>query len=58
MFAWAVDGKGKFSLYDNPPGSLQLLAHYRFCSSDDTVYKNTVRWIRSPNNRYFHPTAL
>jgi len=54
MFAWAVDGKGKFSLYDNPPGSLQLLAHYRFCSIADTVYKNTVRWIRSPNNRYFH----
>ena len=54
MFAWAVDGKGKFSLYDNPPGSLQLLAHYRFCSVADTVFKNTVRWVRSPNNLYFH----
>lgn len=58
MFAWAVDGKGKFTLYDNPPGSLQLLAHYRFCSSADTVFKNTVRWIRSPNNRYFHADSL
>ena len=54
MFAWAVDGKGKFSLYDNPPGSLQLLAHYGFCSSGDNIFLNTVRWIRSPNNQYFH----
>jgi uncharacterized protein len=54
MFTWAVDGKGKFSLYDNPPGSLQLLAHYGFCSLKDTIFINTVRWIRSPNNSYFH----
>lgn len=54
MFAWAVDGKGRFILYDNPPGSLQLLAHYGFCSIEDTVFKNTVRWIRSSNNKYFH----
>jgi uncharacterized protein len=54
MFTWAVDGKGRFTLYDNPPGSLQLLAHYRFCSLNDTIYKNTVRWIRSANNNYFH----
>ena len=54
MFAWAVDGKGKFSLYDNPPGSLQLLAHYGFCSDEDAVYRNTVRWIRSSNNIYYH----
>jgi uncharacterized protein len=57
MFAWAVDGKGKFKLYDNPPGSLQLLAHYGFCSSDDNIFLNTVRWIRSPNNNYFHPDS-
>lgn len=54
MFTWAVDGKGRFTLYDNPPGSLQLLPHYRFCSLSDTIYKNTVRWIRSANNSYFH----
>ncbi len=54
MFAWSVDGKGRFFLYDNPPGSLQLLAHYGFCSVDDTVFKNTVRWIRSSNNIFFH----
>ncbi len=54
MFAWAVDGKGKFCLYDNPPGSLQLLAHYGFCSVEDIVFLNTVRWIRSTHNRYYH----
>ncbi len=57
MFAWSVDGKGRFTLYDNPPGSLQLLAHYGFCSPDETVFKNTVRWIRSTNNKYFHSGA-
>ena len=54
MFAWAVDGKGRFSLYDNPPGSLQLLAYYGFCSITDVIFKNTVRWIRSSNNEYYH----
>lgn len=53
MFAWSVDGKGKFYLYDNPPGSLQLLAHYGFCDARETVYRNTVCWIRSNNNRFF-----
>ncbi len=54
MFAWAVDGKGRFSLYDNPPGSLQLLAHYGFCLVTDTIFKNTVHWIRSSNNKHYH----
>ncbi len=54
MFAWAVDGKGRFYLYDNPPGSLQLLAHYGFCTVDETVFTNTVRWIRSTNNEHYH----
>jgi uncharacterized protein len=54
MFAWAVNGKGKFSLYDNPPGSLQLLTYYRFCAENNRVFLNTVRWIRSTNNPYFN----
>ncbi len=54
MFAWSVDGKGRFTLYDNPPGSLQLLAHYGFCSETDLVYINTIHWARSSNNRYFY----
>lgn len=54
MFAWAVDGRGRFQLYDNPPGSLQLLPHYGFCREDDDIYLNTVKWIRSSYNPYFH----
>ncbi len=54
MFAWAVDGKGRFQLYDNPPGSLQLLSFYGFCSREERVFRNTVAWIRSPNNPLFH----
>ncbi|NLI70507.1 MAG: glycoside hydrolase family 125 protein [Firmicutes bacterium] len=54
MFAWAVDGKGRFQLYDNPPGSLQLLAFYGFCSREDPIFCNTVAWIRSSENPHFH----
>lgn len=54
MLAWAVDGRGRFQLYDNPPGSLQLLAFYGFCSHEDPVFCNTVAWIRSPDNPHFH----
>lgn len=54
MFAWAVDGAGRFQLYDNPPGSLQLLGYHGFCSPRDRVYRNTVAWIRSPDNPHFH----
>ncbi|MDR7433653.1 MAG: glycoside hydrolase family 125 protein [Armatimonadota bacterium] len=53
MFAWAVDGEGRFQLYDNPPGSLQLLAYYGFCTPDDPVFLNTVRWIHSPHNPHY-----
>jgi hypothetical protein len=53
MFAWAVNGKGNFELYDNPPGSLQLLPHYGFCAKDDPVFLNTVRWICSRHNLYY-----
>ena len=53
IFTWSVDGKGKFSLYDNPPGSLQLLAYYRFCTAKNRIFLNTVRWIRSTNNPYY-----
>ncbi len=53
MFAWAVSREGKTIKYDNPPGSLQLLAHYRFCSYDDPVFVNTVNWVRSKYNPNF-----
>ncbi len=57
MFAWAVDGRGAYKLYDNPPGSMQLLSYYGFCSPEEQVYRNTVEWIRSTHNPYFNHDA-
>ena len=47
VFAWAVDLKGKAQIYDEPPGSLQLLAYYGFVDREDETYLNTVSLIRS-----------
>lgn len=55
FFAWSVDLGGKHDVYDEPPGSLLLLAHLGFCAADDPIYCNTVRMIRSPEYKYsFH----
>jgi hypothetical protein len=54
MFAWSVDGRGNYELYDNPPGSLQLLSYYGFCAKEDAVFQNTVRWVHSDYNPFYH----
>jgi len=46
FFAWSVDAQGEYDVYDEPPGSLQLLPFYNFCDSVDEVWKNTVTMIR------------
>ncbi len=46
IFAWSVDLLGNWDIYDEPPGSLQLLPYYGFCAFDDTVWKNTQDLIR------------
>ncbi|WLD92599.1 glycoside hydrolase family 125 protein [Alkalihalobacillus sp. AL-G] len=51
-FAWSVDLRGNHNVYDEPPGSLQLIAYYGFCSFDDPIYQNTVRLIRSDRYSY------
>lgn len=53
MYCWSSDLEGSYILYDDPPGSLELLAHYGFVEKDDEVYRNTVSWIYSENNPYF-----
>jgi hypothetical protein len=50
IFAWSVDLQGNWRLYDEPPGSLQLLPFYGFCLPSDPVYQNTVAEIRNPDN--------
>ena len=46
IFAWSVDLNGHWDIYDEPPGSLQLLPFYGFCAADDPVWRNTVSLIR------------
>lgn len=52
IFVWSVDLAGNWDVYDEPPGSLQLLPHYDFCSFESEVYVNTVSIIRSPEYKY------
>lgn len=52
MFAWATDLAGNFLMYDEPPGSLQLLAYYGFCPLDHPVIQETINEIRSPKNEH------
>lgn len=51
-FAWSVDLEGRHNVYDEPPGSLQLLPYYGFCGSDDPVWRGTVSMIRSSAYAY------
>ena len=52
IFAWAVDLQGNWYTYDEPPGSLMLMAWYGFCAADNETYCNTVDTIRDPGYRY------
>lgn len=52
VFAWSVDLEGNFDIYDEPPGSLQLLPFYGFVDHDDEIYINTVNIIRSRDYPY------
>lgn len=51
-FGWSVDLKGQHNIYDEPPGSLQLLPYFGFCDSNDEIWRNTVSMIRSPDYAY------
>lgn len=51
-FGWSVDLRGNHNVYDEPPGSLQLLPYYGFCGRDDEIWRNTVSMIRSPTYAY------
>ena len=58
-FGWSVDLKGNHEVYDEPPGSLQLLPYYDFCSADDPIWLNTVKMIRSKDYKYsFHDSPI
>ena len=50
MFAGAGDGAGHHVLFDEPPGSLELLAHRGVVAADDPRFLATVAWIGSEHN--------
>lgn len=52
IFAWSVDLEGHYDVYDEPPGSLQLLPFYGFVDDADEIFNNTVSVIRSPDYPY------
>lgn len=45
VYAWSVNEEGDWNIYDEPPGSLLLLAEYGICDKDDEVYNNTCDMI-------------
>lgn len=51
-FAWSIDLNGQHNIYDEPPGSLQLLPYYGFCERTDVIWQNTVRMIRSADYKF------
>ena len=46
VFAWSVDLEGHWDIYDEPPGSLQLLPFYGFCDFSDPIWTATISLIR------------
>jgi uncharacterized protein len=53
QFIWTTDLKGACELYDEPPGSLALLAALGFVTNDDPVFQATCDWIYSPQNPFY-----
>ena len=52
FFAWSGDLRGQHRTYSSPPGCLQLLPHYGFCSENDPVWQNTVAYLHSKDFQY------
>lgn len=53
MYCGSSNLKGDHILYDEPPGSLELLTHYGYVDESDEVYRNTIAWIYSNHNPHF-----
>ena len=52
FFAWSVDLQGAYDIYDEPPGSLQLLPFYGFCDASDEAWQSTAAMIRASSYAY------
>lgn len=53
IFVWSGDGKGNFSLYNDPPGNLGLLHYYGFIDSREELFKNTIDFYYSNKYKYY-----
>jgi len=59
MLAYEFDLDGKCSIYEEPAGSIRLLAHYGFLDKDfQEYYDSTNAWIYSDQNEYFYGQSL
>lgn len=52
LFVWSSDLKEDYSIYDEPPGSLQLFPFLGFCETKSEIWKKTINLIRSENYRF------
>ena len=57
LFAGATDGDGTHVRFDEPPGSLELLAHLGVVDRDDPVFHATVAWIHGTDNPFGPPAG-
>jgi hypothetical protein len=55
QFCGGVDEQGCQEMLDLPGASWSLFPYYHFCTSDDPIYQNALRWISSPHNPYYFP---
>ncbi|MGC8618318.1 MAG: glycoside hydrolase family 125 protein [Thermoplasmata archaeon] len=51
-FCYSSDLEGNYEFYDDPTGSLLLLPYLGFIRRDSTVFRNTVKWITSSDNKF------
>lgn len=58
MYARGVDLQGDYEIGDDPVGSLQMLVYHDFCTPDDPVYLNTIKWIHSAENKVNTDSAV
>lgn len=58
IFVWSGDGKGGFSLYNDPPGNLGLLHYYGFIDYSEELFRNTIEYYYSNKYKYYFESAV
>ena len=54
QFVAAIDEAGNCDWADLPGGSWSLFPYFGFCSADDPVYQNSLKWLYSDQNPYYY----